>query len=313
MQQLQTPDDPTPTHLTQSTQAAYAGVVLVWATTPLAIHWSSDSWSPTSAVTARMLLALLVLGSIYLYAYGQLPLSRRHLRIYAAAALGLFPNMIFVYHAAQYIPSGLVSLLFGMSPFFIGVLSAFWLRENEYDLRRIVAILIALTGLLVVFSEQMKIDSGSWPGIVLMLASNLCFAASSVLVKRESLQVGAWEKTLGSLLCATPLFILYWLAMDAHLPTATSLKSDLAIVYLAVIGSLGGMWCFFKVLNNCSVDRVALIPLMTPALATLLGHLLAHEPLRASQLAGSAAILLGLALYDPAMLARLTRRLQVRS
>lgn len=308
MQLPQTPDNST-----RDAHAAYAGVVLVWATTPLAIRWSNDTWSPTSALTARMLLALLILGSTWLLALRRLPLSRGHVRIYAAAALGLFPNMLFVYHAAQYIPSGLVSVLFGMSPIFIGLLSALWLGQHEFDPRRILATLIALAGLCTVFAGQMKIDDNSWPGIALMLASNLCFAASSVLVKRERLQVGAWEKTLGSLLCATPLFIGYWLVVDARLPATTSLKSDLAIIYLAVIGSLGGMWCFFKVLNSFSVDRVALIPLMTPVLATLLGHVLAHEPLHASLLAGSAAIVLGLALYDPILLARWTRRLQVRS
>ena len=36
---------------------AYLIVVLIWSTTPLGIVWSSESVSPTLAVTSRMLIA----------------------------------------------------------------------------------------------------------------------------------------------------------------------------------------------------------------------------------------------------------------
>jgi probable blue pigment (indigoidine) exporter len=300
-------------HVDSTPQIAYIGVVLVWATTPLAIHWSNASWSPTSALALRMLIALLVVSSGFLALRRKLPSSRTHWRIYAAAALGTCPNMICVYHATQYIPSGLVSVLFGMSPFFIGALSALWLHDHVFDGRRVVATLIAIGGLTIVFADQMHLDSNSWRGIALMITSNLFFAASSVLLKRESLHVDPWDKTLGSLLISVAFLVVYWIVFDHQLPQHTTLQSNLAIIYLALIGSIGGMWCFYYVLNAFSVDRVALIPLITPVLALMLGHVLEHEPLRLSLVAGSGAILLGLALYDPILLARWTRRFAVRS
>jgi drug/metabolite transporter (DMT)-like permease len=291
---------------------AYLGVILVWATTPLAIHWCNASWSPTSALTLRMLIAMLVVGAGYLILRRRLPSSRAHWRVYALAALGTFPNMICVYHASLYIPSGLVSVLFGMSPFFIGALSALWLHDHVFDGKRVIATLIALSGLVVVFADQMHLDRDSWRGIMLMIASNLFFAASSVLIKRESTVVGPWDKTLGSLIVSVVFLVAYWSVFDGHIPRHTTLQSNLAIVYLALIGSIAGMWCFYYVLHAFPVDRVALIPLITPVLALVLGHVLAHEPLRISLLIGSGAILLGLALYDPVLLSRATRRFAVR-
>lgn len=255
-----------------------------------------------------MVIALLVLGSVYWLVHRRLPLSRSNWRIYVAATLGIFPNMLFVYHAAQYIPSGLVSVLFGMSPFFIGALSALWLHDHVFNAKRIVATLIALGGLAIIFADQIQLDQNSWRGIALMVASNLCFAASSVLIKRENRNIDAWEQTLGSLMLAVPCLLICWIMFDHHLPQDTTLRSNLAIAYLAVIGSLAGMWCFFYALNSLPVDRVALIPLLTPVLALTLGHVLAHEPLRLSLLIGSGTILLGLALYDPVLLSRWTRR-----
>jgi drug/metabolite transporter (DMT)-like permease len=260
-----------------------------------------------------MLIAMLIVAIGYLVLRRKLPFSRAHRRIYMLAALGTFPNMLCVYNASLYIPSGLVSVLFGMSPFFIGALSALWLRDQVYDGKRIVATLIALGGLVVVFADQMHLDRDSWRGILLMITSNLFFAASGVLVKRESMHVDSWDKTLGSLIVSVVFMAAYWILFDGQLPQHTTLQSNLAIIYLALIGSIAGMWCFYYVLHAFSVDRVALIPLITPVLALILGHVLEHEPLRPSLLVGSATILLGLALYDPVLLSRWTRRFAVRS
>lgn len=307
------PSSPPSPRVDSSPYIAYMGVVLVWATTPLAIRWSNASWSPTSALTLRMLIALLIVAGGYLVLRRALPLSRAHCHIYALGALGTFPNMICVYNASQYIPSGLVSVLFGMSPFFIGALSALWLRDRVFDGKRIVATIIALGGLAIVFADQMHLNRDSWRGIVLMIGSNLFFAASSVLIKRESLHVDSWDKTLGSLIVAVVFLATYWVLFDRQLPQHTTMQSNLAIIYLALIGSIAGMWCFYYVLHAFSVDRVALIPLITPVLALMLGHFLEGEPLRPSLLVGSGTILLGLALYDPVLLARWTRRFAVRS
>jgi drug/metabolite transporter (DMT)-like permease len=295
-----------------SPHIAYGCVVLVWATTPLAIHWCNASWSPISALTLRMLIALLVVGSGYLVLRRKLPTSRAHCRTYLLAALGAFPNMVCVYNASLYIPSGLVSVLFGMSPFFIGALSALWLHDHMFDGKRIIATLIAIGGLAIVFADQMHLDRNSWRGIALMITSNLFFASSSVLLKRESLHVDPWDKTLGALIVAVACLIPYCVVFKQQLPQNATLQSNLAILYLALIGSIAGMWCFYYVLHAFSVDRVALVPLITPILALLLGHFIEHEPLRLSLLVGSGTILLGLALYDPVLLSRWTRRLAVR-
>ncbi len=41
------------------TSAAYLIVVLVWATTPLAIKWSAEAGAPVGSVLLRMAIALL--------------------------------------------------------------------------------------------------------------------------------------------------------------------------------------------------------------------------------------------------------------
>jgi drug/metabolite transporter (DMT)-like permease len=75
-------------------------------------------------------------------------------------------------------------------------------------------------------------------------------------------------------------------------------RTLLAIVYLGVIGSVLGFAMYYYVLKHVDTTRVALITVITPVIALLLGHLLNGEALQAEALVGTAAILSGLLLFE---------------
>ena len=89
--------------------AAYLGIILIWATTPLAITWSNDSSDFLLAVSARMTLGFIV--CLLLLVMMRIPLRwhREAVMTYVAAGLGIYAAMIRGYWGAQYIPSGLIS------------------------------------------------------------------------------------------------------------------------------------------------------------------------------------------------------------
>ncbi|HEY9036794.1 MAG TPA: DMT family transporter [Pseudomonadales bacterium] len=281
-----------------SVPAAYAVVIMIWASTPLAVQWSSDSLTPIAAVTARMVLAL-PLGLFIARLLGKESLSMsRHWRSYAAAALGLFPNMPLVYLAAQYIPSGLIAVLFGLSPFWVAVLSRYFLGEQALGWRHYLALLIAISGLSLIFSERSALGDHAGMGIALMLASTACFSLSSVLIQRYASGASPLNQLNGSLLFALPGLLVSWYCLDGHLPVTISVRSGGAVLYLAVIGSVIGFVAYFYLLLKLRATTVALIPLITPVLALLLGAAINDEPVSVIVWAGSGLIVAGLALFN---------------
>src|SRR5690606_28183097 len=76
---------------------SYFFVVLIWATTPLAIQWSSDSVSFSMAVVLRMGLALIVALVIHVLFRRTLFSHDKAGNVYLAASIGIFPNMPLVY------------------------------------------------------------------------------------------------------------------------------------------------------------------------------------------------------------------------
>lgn len=276
---------------------AYIFVVLIWATTPLAIQWSSDSVTFVAAVALRMGLALalaLVISTALrrsLFAYVDA------WKVYLAASIGIFPNMPLVYWSAQFIPSGLIAVIFAMSPFVTGVMSLLILRESPFNRRRLFALLIAFAGLVIIFHQQIRLDAYAAYGIAGIFGSTFLFSVSSVWLKSLNTSVAAFDQATGALLFAMPGLLLAWYVFDGALPTTVSDKSAGAIVYLAVMGSLVGFTLFFYVLKKLSPSAVSLITLLTPVLALFIGVVVAGERLTLSTLIGSGLVMLALLFY----------------
>jgi len=132
-------------------------------------------------------------------------------------------------------------------------------------------------------------------GVVLSVSIH---SASAVWVKRIGAGVPALETTTGALLIALPLFLLSWIAFDGELPQNLSPKATWSIIYLGIFGSVLGFALYYYVLRQLQASRVALITLITPVIALLLGHYVNDEEFGLRAWGGAAVILVGLAFFQ---------------
>ncbi len=278
--------------------AAYLGVILIWSTTPLGIQWSNSSLSFTEAVAVRMFVASIVCVFLLGLSRKKLIVARSDWKALIAGALGLFPNMVLVYWSAQFVPSGLIAVVLGIYPFLVGVFSFLILRDNPFTYSRVLALLIALAGLALVHWEQLQLGPQAALGIGGIVLSSVFFAASTVWLKRVGGGIEPLRQLTGALLLSTPFFIATWFFTDGELPTEIDLRSLTGVAYLIFAGSIAGGLAFYYVLNHCKVATVALIPLMTPVLALLVGYVVEGETLSRGAMIGSGLIVFSVAVYQ---------------
>jgi drug/metabolite transporter (DMT)-like permease len=290
---------------------AYAGVILIWSTTPLAIKWSGEGAGILFGAASRMALGLLFcLGALVLLRRA-LPLHASARRTYLAGGLGIWGAMTATYWASQFIPSGLMSVLFGLTPVATGVLAAVLLGERALTPARLVGLGFSIGGLGLVFlpslatapealrhGQALTLAAATGLGITGMLVAVLVHSASAVWIKRIGAGVPALETTTGALGVAVPLFALCWLLFEPGWPLPLDLRTTGSILYLALAGSLIAFALYYHLLRHLSASHVALIPLITPVLALALGHWLNAEAFSVGEVLGSALILLGLAFWQ---------------
>lgn len=280
-----------------SVPTAYLGVILIWATTPLAIKWSAETGF-LFGVTARMVIgAVLCFGLIALLRV-PFPWHRSARQAYLAATLGVFGSMLCTYWGAQYIPSGFISVLFGVTPFATGIMAALWLGERFFSFVRLFGLVLGLIGLLLVFGAGIHLEGQAWLGITAVLVAALLHSASTVWIKRSGAQLHPVALNAGALSIAVPLYLATWYLFDGQVPHAVEPRSLWAIVYLGVFGTALGFVLYFYVLRHLPAGVIALITLISPVLALFMGHWFNGEVLHALVWGGTSFIIVGLLCYQ---------------
>jgi drug/metabolite transporter (DMT)-like permease len=273
-------------------------VVLIWSTTPLAIQWSGQEVGFLFGITSRMLLGVIAGLTVALVMGIRLPWHAAARITYLAAGLGLFFAMLSVYWASQYIPSGWISVLFGIAPIITGIMASIWLNEQVLTPVRITGMLLGVAGLAVMLLGAQSLGTSAPLGIAGMLFSVTAYSASAVAIKRIGADIPALATTIGGLAVTVPLLLAVYYLSGGTLPHVIPVRAAVAIVYLGVIGSVLGFALYYYVLRQVEATRVALITLITPVIALLLGHTLNGEPLQPEVWIGTAAILSGLLLFE---------------
>lgn len=299
-----------------SVPLAYVAMILVWATTPLTIKMSSESVSVVVAALARVVIGAALGIMLSALLKNRVPWNRDAWRTYLIGNVNVFVGVFLTFKGAQHLPSGMVSVLFGLSPVMSAIFARWFLNEKPLSVTQWLAALVGLVGLVLVFREQVQISSAHLTAVIYILGAVLCFCGNNILLKLWPGDMSALAQTTGTLVLGIPLYVGVAIATGVIAPQGIldafanggagnigmafahiSDRSLYAMLYLGVFGSLLGVMCYFYALTHLSASTVALATLITPLIALSLGRWINHELLTLGELAGAVCIIGALALY----------------
>ncbi len=277
---------------------AFASIYLVWGSTYLAIRIALETLPPFTMAGIRYLFAGIVLGAVA-WRRGAPPVRAAHLgpALLLGALLFLGGNGSVVW-AEQRISSGLAALLIASEPLWVALLLL--RRAEERPSPRVFgAIALGLLGLAILtdpFSGKAAADLlGS--GVVVLGA--LSWAAGSLASRTATLpsspvQSGALQMAAGGailLLCGAAsgeFGRIVW--------SAVSLRSALALSYLALFGSIVAFTAYLWLLKVADPSLVSTYAFVNPVVAVLLGWGVGGEALSVRMAVAAALIVLAVVL-----------------
>ncbi|MDX1795205.1 MAG: DMT family transporter [Hydrogenovibrio sp.] len=277
---------------------AYVTVIMIWATTPLAIQWSGHlDWF--FGIAARLLItAGLAIPLVFWVIKKPFSLHWREVRVYFAASLGMLGGMTPMYFAAQTMPSGWISLIFGLTPILTGVFAFFLLKNFQLSLIKVSGILVSFSGLLVIFLPHLTWHSEKiLTGLAFALVGSSFHSLSTVLVKKYNHGIPSSHIVAGTAWISACAYLIFRPEFLWQFPQM-DLKALGAIFYLGTVGSLFGFILYYSILKQLDAVKLGLITLVTPVMALLLGHFLNREPLDGMIIAGALLVILGLILFE---------------
>jgi drug/metabolite transporter (DMT)-like permease len=273
--------------------SAFAACCLIWGSTFLFISIGNDTVPALWAASLRLALAAVILMAIVRLTGQHLP---RGEALRAAAWYGflnLGVNMGLLYWGEKSISSGLTAVLYATVPLSTAVFSAAFGIER-FTRTRLVGACIALAGVAVIFSHQLRSALPLGPFVALIVAPTVA-SLGAVMLKRgprqSALGVNAVGCVAGLLVCLPMSFVL---GESHRLPSS---KAEwIPIVYLTLAGSVGAFVLFSWLLTRWTISRISFIPVIVPLVALLLGALVRHEPLTLASLLGAALVVSGVVL-----------------
>lgn len=280
-----------------SLPTAFVSVILIWSTTPLAIKWSALGVGFSFAVLARMVISVVLCAALLAVLRIRFPLHRRALHSYAVSGLSMWGTMALAYWSSQYVSSGMISVLFGLSPLITSLGAMLWLKEESVTANKLAGMLLGFAGLALVFRGGLGLGEGAALGLVALLSAVTIQALGLVWIKKIGDDSPPLATTFGSLSVGLPLFFAVWWLVDGHQPDTLPDRATAAIIYLGTVGSVLGFMLYYYMIKHMDTGRIALITLVTPVMALLLGHGLNNEAVLPQVWFGTAFILLGLGMH----------------
>jgi len=211
----------------------------------------------------------------------------------AALIFGFFQfgiNFPLLYLGEKEVPSGLAAVIFATIPLSSALLTrAFGLER--LDAAKLSGAVVALVGVALIFVNQLHSDVHPLALLWVLLATwAACFG--TIALKRgggqSPIASNAVATAIGAVVCLAWSFV----AREPHrLPTTA--PEWLPILYLAVVGSVGGFVIFAWLVHRWAITRVSFISVVIPVLALALGAVVRHERISLISLVGSVVVLLG--------------------
>jgi len=209
----------------------------------------------------------------------------------------MFGAMALTYWSSQFVSSGMIAVLFGLSPLITSLGAALWLKEEALSPSELAGMAMGVLGLFLVFRGGLGLGAGSAAGLIALFLAVVSQSLGLVWLKRIDNDSPPLATTLGILLVALPLFFAAWWLVDGHVPVTIPRRAAAATLYLGVFGSVLGFALYYYLIKHMEAGRIALITLITPVMALLLGHGLNNEAVLPQVWLGTASIVLGLCLH----------------
>jgi len=211
--------------------------------------------------------------------------------------MGLFFCLIFI--AAYRLPGGLASTLTAVSPLAVMLVAAAVIRERPTAVGVSGGVVGVVGVALLVLRSDVHVDP---VGVLAAIGAVAVSAVGFVLTKRwerptDLLTVTGWQLTAAGLVLV-PVALLVEGA-----PPHLDARNVAGYAWLGIVGTGLAYVCWFHGLGRMTAGATALVGLVNPVVATLLGAVVMHEAFGLSQLAGMVLVLGGVLAGQPAVTA----------
>lgn len=285
-------------------------VALVWGTTFLGIRVAVETIPPWFVAGIRQFLAGIILLIILLFTKNLKWIGWKNLGnqiILASLMLVVANGMTTV--AEKHLTSSLASLISATSPLAVFILSILFSMQ-KFTIRGLVGVLLGFTGILLIFKDGLQdlLNPEYRMGVLFMFMAISGWAFGTIFSKKMNHQPQSISLNLFYQFSFAGIvqIIFGFISSDQSDVSTWTTKSILAMVYLAVFGSVIAFFAFHYALKKITPIQISVLSYVNTIIAIFLGWLILDETVSVTFITAAALIICGVFItnYKPGMFKR---------
>jgi len=264
---------------------------MIWGIPYFLIKIALAEISPAGVAWGRIALGTVVLLPVAWHRGVVRPAMQHKGAIVAFAIAELVIPFSMIALGESWISSSLAGILVATVPLTVLLLApAFGIRET-LNARRLIGLAIGFIGVVALLGIDSVHTVQQWLGVVCLLVAVIGYAAGPLIVQRYLADVDELGALACSLLIATIILLPFAaLTVPARIPSPQALVS---VALLGIACTAIALLLYFYLINAAGAARASVVAYINPAVATLLGVLVLHEPFGIGTVAGLTLIIGG--------------------
>ena len=275
---------------------AFGCIYIIWGSTYLAIHYAIETIPPLFVASFRHLIAGALLFA-WCWHRGLRPVRKQWIASFVLGVLFFLIGHGTLHWAQQTLPSGMAAILVATEPIFVAIIVMITGRTRLTP-ALLLGVLLGLGGVALIFATDVRTGRSEMLSSLVVLIGAASWSIGMVYSRRAALHPDSHMAAAMSLLAGAVLLFLGGTVTgeiaSLHF-TAISMKSFLALLYLAVAGSLVAYSAYFWLLDRFPPTLIATHTFVNPLVALALGWALAGEVLAPRVVFGGLVIIAAIA------------------
>ncbi|MCE6235670.1 DMT family transporter [Acinetobacter pittii] len=271
-----------------ASQSATSTFVLLWGSAAIFTRWGLDSASPIALLILRFATALFVLLLIAIFRKRLLPKHGTRKQVLLTGLLIIAGYSICYFKAmAHGVTPGLMATIMGIQP-----ILTLCLLEKNLQKERLLGLLIALAGLILLVWKSLTMSFIAPIGIFFALAALICITFGAIMqkdIQQAPTDVLPLQYIVSLLVC---LFIVPF----EHFEITWNSQLIISALFLGILISVVAQLLLYRLLNQGNLVNVTSLFYLVPVVTALLDFLILKNKLPLAGLIGMIAILIGLTL-----------------
>ncbi len=285
-------------------------ICLLWGSSWAAVKLGLETIPTFLSLGIRFFIASSILGLIILVRHYTVPTDKNFWKlVFILCSTSFTIPFMLIYWAQIHVNSGLASVLFAIFPLWVAILSHFLLPDERITPQRIVGMVFAFLGVVVIFKNAFSdVSSTTLLGMIAIIVGAIIQAFGLIALRRFGKQINPIVLNFWPMLLSAAVLFSISLCTEDYSTVLFDIKALASLIYLSIFCTVITFVVYFWLIKHVEAVILSLSAFITPVIAVFIGVIIMGEDFTASAYIGSTIVLIGVAIATIADLVAVYRR-----